>query len=184
MKAKTSVFICTSLDGFIARKDGSLDWLDKANALAPKGEDCGFRTFMDSVDVLVMGSKTFKQVLTFDEWIYGDTRMVVMSSKNPEIPKHLQKTVSSSSESPTQLVERLSREGAKHLYIDGGVTIQGFLKEAQIDEITITIAPVILGEGKALFATCGRDIELVHVATKAYDFGFVQAKYHVRDPRR
>ena len=180
MKPKTSVFICTSLDGFIARRDGTLDWLDKANALAPKGEDCGFRTFMDSVDVLIMGRKTFEQVLTFGEWVYGATRVIVMSSGNPEIPSHLQKTVSSSSETPTQLMERLSAEGAKHLYIDGGFTIQQFLKEGQVDEITITIAPVVLGEGKPLFGVIEKDIELALLDTKAFDFGFVQVKYAVK----
>ena len=177
---KTSVFICTSLDGFIARKDGTLDWLDKANALAPKGEDCGFRAFMDSIDVLVMGRKTFEQVLTFGEWVYGATRVIVMSRGKPDIPNHLTKIVSSSSETPTQLIERLSAEGAKHLYIDGGFPIQQFLKEGQIDEVTITIAPVVLGEGKPLFEPIEKDIELVLLNTKPFDFGFVQVKYAVK----
>lgn len=180
MKPQVSVFICTSLDGFIARRDGTLDWLDKANALAPKGEDCGFRAFMDSIDVLVMGRKTFEQVLTFGEWPYGGTRVIVMSSGNPEIPAHLQKTVSASSETPTQLIERLSEEGAKHLYIDGGLTIQAFLKAGLVDEMTITIAPVALGEGKPLFGALEKDIELTLVSSKAYDFGFVQVKYAVK----
>ena len=180
MEPKVSVFICTSLDGFIAREDGTLDWLDKANALAPKGEDCGFHAFMNSVDVLVVGRKTFEQVLTFGEWLYGTTRVIVMSSGNIEIPTHLKETVSSSSQTPTQLMARLSAEGAKHLYIDGGYTIQQFLKEGQIDEITITVAPVVLGKGKSLFGNVEKDIELVLLNSKAYDFGFVQIKYAVR----
>lgn len=174
---KVSVFIATSLDGFIARKDGSLDWLNQVNAVVPSGEDCGFHTFLASVDVLVMGRITFEQVLTFGQWPYGDKKVVVMSSKGLKIPDHLSKTVSTSSESPKDLVNRLSAQGANHLYVDGGVTIQRFYQAGVLDEITVTLIPIILGEGKSLFGYLMKDILLKHISTHAYDFGFVQLKY-------
>jgi dihydrofolate reductase len=181
MSIKASVFIAMSLDGFIARKDGSLDWLDSATATAPKGEDCGYQVFMDTVDVLVMGRNTYEKVLTFCEWPYKEKAVVVMSSQKIEIPARLQKTVSSSSEQPTDLCERLSAEGAKHLYIDGGVTIQRFLKAGLIDDITITLIPVILGEGIPLFGPINKELSLTHVGTQSFDFGCVQVKYSVRN---
>ncbi len=180
MRPKVSVFIATSLDGFIARKDGSLDWLDQANAIVPPGEDCGFRTFMDSVDILVMGRITFEQVLTFGQWPYGEKKVIVMSSRVLDIPSHLAKTVSTSSEPPKNLVHRMSDQGAKHIYVDGGVTIQRFHQAGLIDEMTITMIPVILGEGKSLFGSLNKDIPLTYVSSRAYDFGFVQLKYALK----
>jgi len=179
MRAKTSVYIATSIDGFIARPDGSLDWLNDANAGVPSGEDFGYKEFMKSVDVLVMGRNTFAQVLTFDAWPYEDKKVVVLSSKPLRVPVELTNTVSASAESPNVLVERLSADGAIHLYIDGGVTIQRFLATGLIDEITITLIPVILGQGRPLFGQIEKDIPLVHLATKTFDSGFIQIKYLV-----
>lgn len=179
MQARSSVFIATSLDGFIAREDGGLDWLDDANATVPEGEDCGYSAFMASVDVLVMGRKTYEKVLTFGEWPYGETRVVVMSGSPISFPAEIPNTVSHSSESPTALHERLSKEGAKQLYIDGGVTIQRFLAEGLIDEITVTVIPILLGRGIPLFRPSERAILLNHIETKSFEFGFVQSKYSV-----
>lgn len=179
MSAKASVFVATSLDGFIARPDGSIDWLNEANAVVPRGEDCGYAEFIESVDVLVMGRNTFETVLTFDEWPYGDTRVVVLSSRPLSIPAMLPATVSASSESPNMLVERLAAEGARHLYVDGGITIQRFLAAGLIDDITITLIPVLLGRGRPLFGPMENDITLAHAATRTFDFGFVQVKYRV-----
>ena len=117
MKVRASVFIATSLDGFIARPDGSIDWLNDANAVVPSGEDCGYNEFMKSVDVVVMGRNTFEQVLTFDAWPYEDKRVVVLSSKPLTVPVRLPNTGSASSESPDELVERLFVEGAQRLYV-------------------------------------------------------------------
>ena len=177
MTIKSSVFIGTSLDGFIARSDGNIDWLTQANAVMPEGEDCGFNEFMSSVDVLVMGRNTFEQVLTFGEWSYGETNVVALSRKGIAIPDKIKNTVSASSEDPKSLVERLSSEGAKHLYIDGGRTIQSFLSLGLINEITITTIPILLGTGLPLFGPLNKDINLKHVSTRAYPFGFVQSKY-------
>jgi dihydrofolate reductase len=177
MRAKTSVFIATSIDGFIARPDGRIDWLNEANAGVPSGEDFGYKEFMKSVDVLVRGRNTFEQVLTFDAWPYEDKRVVVLSSKPLSVPVELTDTVSTSAESPKVLVERLSAEGALHLYVDGGVTIQRFIATGLIDDITITLIPIILGQGRPLFGRIDKDIPLVHVATKTFEFGFIQIKY-------
>jgi dihydrofolate reductase len=173
------VFIATSLDGFIARPDGSIDWLNDANAVIPSGEDCGYSEFMKSVDVLVMGRNTFELALTFDAWPYQGKRIVVLSSKPLIVPVGLPNSVSVSSESPDALVERLSAEGVQRLYVDGGITIQRFLAAGLIDDITITLIPVILGQGRPLFGPIENDIPLVHMATKTFVFGFVQIKYRV-----
>ena len=176
---KVSVYIATSLDGFIARRDGSIDWLNEANAVVPEGEDCGFMAFMDSVDTLIMGRKTYEQVLSFDQWPYGDTPVVVLSHNSIKIPSHVSDTVSSSAESPAALLTRLAGQAVKHVYVDGGTTIQGFLAESLIDEITITQIPVVIGDGIPLFAPQDKDITLTHLNTTAYEFGFVQSKYSV-----
>jgi dihydrofolate reductase len=176
---KASVYIGTSLDGFIARRDGSIDWLNEAQGLVPEGEDCGYKAFMESVDVLIMGRKTFEQVLTFGPWYYGETPVIVLSHNPMTIPSHLPGTVSHSSESPQMLLDRLSDQGVKHVYVDGGSTIQGFLAESLIDDITITRIPIALGEGIPLFGPMERDLYLTHVSTKTYDFGFVQTTYQV-----
>ena len=85
MNMKVSVYIATSRDGFIAGNDGALDWLNEANASVPDGEDCGFHVFMDSVEVLIMGRKTYELVLSFGEWPYGRTPVVVLSRNSISI---------------------------------------------------------------------------------------------------
>ena len=179
MTVKSSVFIATSLDGFIARSDGSIDWLDHANRLIPPGEDCGYGEFIASVDAIVMGRHTFQQVLTFAEWPYGRLPVVVLSHEPLFIPEAVSRTVSASEEAPDKLVARLSAQGARQLYIDGGRTIQSFLSAGLIDALTITVIPVLLGTGRPLFGALPHDVQLAHVATRIYDFGFVQHTYHV-----
>lgn len=188
-RAKCSVFIATSLDGFIARTDGSIDWLNKANLLMPPGEDCGYAQFMSTVDALVMGRNTYDQVRTFDPWLYGLTPIVVLTSHPLDLlqPPQVSGTVSAvsaSSEPPEAVVERLTAEGKRHLYVDGGRTVQSFLDAGLVDELIITTIPVLLGSGRPLFANAGSsgggDVELTHVATRAFDFGFVQSKYRVK----
>lgn len=179
MTAKASVFIATSLDGFIARSDGSIDWLNQANEAVPSGEDCGYAAFMETIDTIVMGRHTFEQVLTFDEWGYGDRPVVVLSKTGVVIPNALREKVSVSSEFPKVLVDRLSTAGAKHLYIDGGQTIQSFLRSGLIQELTITVIPILLGAGKPLFGPLESDVILHHLSTHAYPFGFVQSRYRL-----
>ena len=181
MSLKSSVFIATSLDGFIARVNGELDWLDDANATVPDGEDCGYHAFMASIDALVMGRNTYEKVLSFNAWPYGELPVTVLSRNVLNIPRHLTPTVSHSSESPRELCDRLFQAGAKRLYIDGGITIQRFLAAGLITDITITVIPVLLGAGISLFGDLKQTIPLRHMATKIYDFGFVQLTYEPLD---
>lgn len=180
MRAETSVFVATSLDGFIARPDGSLDWLNEANRAVPQGEDCGYRTFVATVDVLVMGRASFEQVLTFDAWPYENLKVIVLTHRSLTIPKRLADKVEVSSETPEAMVQRLSAQGAKHIYIDGGKTIQSFLAAGLIDNLTITVIPVLIGAGRPLFGLVPSDAWLVLESVKSYAFGFVQSHYRIR----
>ncbi len=179
MKARTSIFIATSLDGYISRPDGSIDWLNEANAAVPPGEDCGYAQFMSTIDTIVMGRNTFEQVLTFDPWPFDGKKLVVMSSRPVAIPAHLAATVSATSETPAALVARLTAQGCLHLYIDGGKTIQGFLAANLVDDITVTTIPVLIGAGRPLFGALPDDRKLKLLSSKSYPFGFVQNTYRV-----
>ncbi len=180
MSIQCSVYIATSLDGYISREDGNIDWLNEASANIPKGEDMGYYSFMDTVDALVMGRNTFEQVLTFGEWHYGNKPVIVLSSKELIIPKHLPDTVTHSSETPEALTQRLEQKGYKRLYIDGGVTIQRFLAAGVINDMVITLVPIVLGSGKPLFGNTEKDIMLEHVKTETFSCGFVQLTYNVK----
>lgn len=179
MTAKCSVFIATSLDGFIARSDGSIDWLNQANKSVTPGEDCGYGKFMANVDALVMGRKTFEQVLTFDSWPYGLTPVVVLSRRGITLRPDLPPGISVSNQTPSALVASLSERGAKKIYVDGGLTIQSFLAAGLIDDITITVIPVVLGSGRPLFGELPADLRLAHEGTTTFEFGFVQIQYRV-----
>lgn len=179
MKPRVSVFIATSLDGYISRPDGSIDWLDRANATMSPGEDCGFKAFFASVDVLVLGRNTYEQMLTFPEWFYGDKPVIVLTSRPLEVPARLAGLVEVSGESPAALVDRLGAAGVRHLYVDGGVTIQRFLQAGLVDHLTVTLIPVLLGAGRPLFGPLAGDVLLRHRHVQAYPFGFVQVTYDV-----
>lgn len=181
MKPKISVFIATSLDGYIARNDGSIDWLMEANSLAPQGEDCGYKSFIASIDTLIMGRYSYEKIITFDEWPYGALPVIVMSSKPIQVPEHLNHVVSVSNQSPTDLISELRQQGVQHIYLDGGLTIQRFLQDNLINEITITMIPVLIGSGRSLFGLLMHDIKLKHLATTTYPGGFVQIKYQIRE---
>ena len=180
MSLKTSVFIATSLNGYIAGEDGNLDWLEAANKTVPEEEDCGYNAFMESIDHLVMGRNTFEKVLSFGQWPYAEKPVIVLSSNKIKIPDHLPKTVSWSAESPKNLYNRLWGLGAKRLYIDGGITIQRFLEEGLIDDITITLIPVFLGSGIPLFGEYENEMTFKLANIHSYDFGFVQLTYNTK----
>ena len=177
---KASVYIATSLDGFIARTDGGLDWLPGAADEETGEKDYGYRAFMDSVDYLVMGRSTFQVVLGFGgEWPYGDKPVVVLSSQPVDIPDRIAGTVEWMSAPPEEVARRLADRGARHLYIDGGQTIQRFLAAGLIQQIIITRVPVLIGEGIPLFGPLPYDIQLRHVETQAFANGLVQSRYEV-----
>ncbi len=177
---KASVYIATSLDGFIARADGSLDWLPGAdgNGGAGDGEDYGYTAFMETVDAIVMGRHTYEQVLTFGDWPY-QVPVVVLGSRRVDIPAGLSDRVAWMSGSPSEIVETLAQRGTGHLYIDGGATIQRFMRAGLIQRLIITRVPVLLGSGIPLFGPLETDIQLRHIETRHYATGFVQSEYEV-----
>lgn len=175
---KCSVFIATSLDGFIARVDGGIDWLT-GGAAPENSEDYGYKEFFDSIDTLVMGRSTYEKVLTFADWPYGDKKTVVLSSGTLQVPQHIAGKVEVMSGEPSMVVRLLSEQGARHLYIDGGKTIQAFLRAGLIDELTITTLPILIGEGIPLFGSLDGDIKLEHLNTRSFDSGYVQSQYRV-----
>ena len=179
MSIRCSVYIATSLDGFIAKEDGDLGWLDEASAKVPKSEDMGYSAFMDSIDALVMGRNTYEKVLSFGiDWPYKKP-VIVLSRNQLNIPEQFTDKVIHSSESPLELCTRLGGEGYKRLYIDGGVTIQRFLAANLLDDMIISVAPVVLGSGIPLFSKTEKDIQLKLLNSKSFDFGFVQLSYDV-----
>ncbi len=173
-----TVFIACSLDGYIARADGALDWLPSSEAEAGV-EDYGYTDFMDSVDVLVMGRMSFEKVLSFEKWPYGMKPVVVLSRRMLRLPKEVPECVSLMAPDLPIVMETLSARGEKHLYVDGGKTIQGFLDAGLIDTLIITRIPILLGEGIPLFGPLKKDIRLQHIETCAFDSGFVQSRYAV-----
>ena len=170
---KASVFIGTSLDGFIARANGDLDFLPPGG-----GEPHGYDEFMATVDALVIGRKTFETVLTFDTWPYGEKPVFVLSTR-PLAPAPLLAVVERMSGPPAEIVSQLAARGLRHVYVDGGITIQRFLQAELIQRLIITRVPVIIGTGIPLFGAVQRDIILKHVATRQYASGLVQSEYEV-----
>jgi dihydrofolate reductase len=177
---KASVFIATSLDGYIARENGDIDWLSAADGEG-SAEDYGYQEFIDSVDVLVMGRNSFEKVLTFGKWPYGNKQVVVLSSRLLKIPADIADSVEHKSSSPNELVKELSTRGAKHLYIDGGKTIQGFLTAGLIQQIIITRIPILIGNGIPLFGPLNKDIKLRHIETRTFASGLVQSRYEISE---
>jgi dihydrofolate reductase len=169
-----SVFIGTSVDGFIARLNDDLDFLPEGG-----GEPHGYDEFMASVDALVIGRKTFEKVLTFATWPYGEKRVVVLSSRPIDFSTVRQGVVEQMGGPPAEIVSRLAASGAQHLYVDGGITIQRFLEAGLVQRLTITRVPVLIGEGIPLFGILPRDIKLHHIATQAYPSGLVKSAYQV-----
>jgi dihydrofolate reductase len=170
---KASVFIGTSLDGFIARANGDLDFLPPGG-----GEPHGYDEFMATVDALVIGRQTFETVLTFDAWPYGKKPVYVLST-HPLAPAPADAVVERLSGAPADIVSQLSARGIGHIYVDGGITIQGFLRAGLIQRLIITRVPVLIGTGVPLFGALEHDIPLRHLATRQYASGLVQSEYEV-----
>jgi dihydrofolate reductase len=168
-----SVFIATSLDGFIARSNGDLDWLPPGG-----GEPHGYDEFMATVDALVIGRKTLETVLGFEAWPYGQKPVFVLSTRTLA-PTPLGAVVERMSGDPADIVSRLAARGIRHAYVDGGITIQRFLQAGLIQRLIITRVPILLGAGIPLFGPLERDIVLRHVATRQYASGLVQSEYTV-----
>jgi len=168
-----SVFIGISVDGFIARKNDDLDFLPE------DPEPHGYNEFIASVDAIVIGRKTFEKVLTLGPWSYGEKRVVVLSSHPLDLSKAIGGVVEQMAGPPAEIVAQLAASGAHNLYIDGGITIQGFLRAGAIQRLIITRVPVLIGEGLPLFGSLPHDVRLRHIATRHYPSGLVQSEYEV-----
>ena len=173
-----SVFVGTSVDGFIARLNGDLDWLP-ADA-----EPHGYDEFIASVDAIVIGRKTYETVLSFGEWPYGGKRVVVLSSHPLDLsgPRARGASVEQRTGEPADIVSQLGESGVDQVYLDGGLTIQGFLRAGLVDRLIITRVPVLIGEGVPLFGHVPSDIRLEHVQTRSFPSGLVQSEYRVAAP--
>jgi len=172
-----SVFIGMSVDGFIARPDGALDFLPPNG-----GEPHGYVEFMATIDAIVIGRKTFETVLAFPEWPYD--KPVIVLSTHPErltIPAGVACEVMNAE--PAEVVDRLRKRGIAHVYVDGGLTVQRFLAAGLIDRLTITRVPVLIGEGIPLFGPLPHDVQLQHVETRSYRSGLVRSEYQVVQAR-
>jgi dihydrofolate reductase len=170
---RMSAFVGTSLDGFIARRNGEYDFLP-----VDGGESHGYEEFIASVDTLLIGRNTFDVVLKFPVWPYEGKRVVVLSHRPLNAPAIAGRAEQMSGD-PAQVAEKLAAMGAKHVYVDGGITVQEFLRAGYIHDLTITRVPVLIGEGIPLFGSVPQDIKLRHIGTRQYASGLVTSQYEV-----
>lgn len=171
---QVSVFCGTSVDGFIARRDDALDFLPEGG-----GEPHGYDAFIAGVDTIVIGRKTFEVVLGFGSWPYGAKRVVVLSSHPIDLAKARGAVVEQMAGEPADVASKLAASGARHVYLDGGITIQRFLRAGLVDRLVITRVPVLIGNGIPLFGSLPADVKLRHVATRSFASGLVQSEYDV-----
>lgn len=168
-----SVFCGISVDGFMARPDGSVSFLPD------NPEPHGFTEFYASVDAVAIGRKTYEWVLSYGQWAYGKMRVVVLSTEPLDFSAFPEARVEQMSGEPAEIVARLAATGARHLYVDGGVTIQRFLRAGLIDRLIVTRVPVLIGQGIPLFGSLAHDVPLRHVRTQSYPSGLVQSEYEI-----
>lgn len=174
-RPKISVFIATSIDGYIAKKNGDIDWLTQFSPPTSENEDkdCGFSKFFSDVDALIMGRNTYEIVSHFDPWPYEGKRVIVLSSTLTSVCKQAELF----NGDITQLINKLHNDGIKHIYIDGGATISQFLNAGLVDELIISIIPVVLGSGIPLFSKINDDKWCQLISSQVYSNGLVQMKY-------
>ena len=173
LELKTIVYIGTSLDGFIARKNGDIDWLTQfANDDAIRAYD----EFMSRVDVIVIGRGTFEKVMTFPSWPY-EKKVFVLSKSIKQVPDVVKDKIAVLSMEPKELLNYLSDKNFSAVYVDGGKVIQGFLKEDLIDELIISRAPVLIGNGIPLFDDLNSDLKFKHTHTQVSSNGLVRSYY-------
>ncbi|HWR15856.1 MAG TPA: dihydrofolate reductase family protein [Terriglobales bacterium] len=172
---KCSVFCGISVDGFLARPNHKLDFLHGTG----EGGPLGFHAFYNSVDVVVIGRKTFEVVRGFGGWFYGKKPVVVLSRRKLDFSKLKGAVIQQMSGRPADVVKQLEKQNFEHAYIDGGITIQRFLAAGLIDRMTVTRVPVLIGKGIPLFGSLAKDIRLEHVRTRSSKGGAVQTQYNI-----
>jgi dihydrofolate reductase len=170
---KLSVFVGVSLDGFLARPNGQYDFL------APySNEPHGYEEFMATVDTILIGHNTFDVVMKFPDWPYSDKRVVVLSHRPLDLGGSRGRVQQMSGE-PGQIVANLAAAGGTHVYVDGGITVQDFLRAGQIHDLIINRYPVLIGQGIPLFGSLPQDIKLRHLGTHEYKSGALASHYEV-----
>lgn len=175
MECKNSVYVGRSLDGFIAGKNGELDWLDAIPN--PDGSDMGFYSFMARIDAIVMGRNTFEMVCSFGgDWPYK-IPVFVLSTSLSAIPEGFNDKASLVEGSLEEVLKSIHGGGFHRLYIDGGITIQHFLKEDLIDELIISTIPILLGGGIPLFQELPNSLAFEHVKSEVFLGQIVQDSY-------
>lgn len=175
MKGKNYVFIASSLDGRIADRNNKIDWLNEVPN--PTNIDMGYASFMDKVDAVVMGKTTFEVVLSFGiDWPYTKP-VFVLSNSMEKVSKELEGKVEIISGTPNEIVDYLNNKGYSNLYLDGGYTVQSFLKEDLVDEMTITTMPIVLGGGPSLFGEIAQELRFKHVKSEVLLNEIVQSTY-------
>jgi dihydrofolate reductase len=170
---KTSVYIGTSLDGFIAKTDGNIDWLTQ---YADNDAIHAYEEFMNRIDAIVIGRGTFEKILTFPSWPYIK-KAFVLSTSLTQLPDTLRDKATLLSMKPKELLSYLSRMGFSSIYVDGGKVIQGFLEEDAIDDLIISRAPLLIGNGIPLFGFLSIDLKFKHIRTEVQSNGLVRSYY-------
>lgn len=172
------VFIGTSLDGFIARRNGDISWLTGFSA---QGEDHGFDAHMARVDAVVMGRGTYDAIKDMRPWFYSKPVVVLSRTlKAPDVPEEIGDKVEILDASPKEAMAAFAARGWKRVYVDGGMVIQSFLRAGLIEDMVISRIPVLIGEGISLFGALTTDVTLHHLATRSFPSGLVQSSYRVR----
>jgi len=175
MNKKNSVFIATSLDGYIADKKGGMDWLHSIPN--PNNDDMGYVEFIKEIDALIMGRKTFETVLGFDvEWPYNQA-VFVLSNKLKEIPDTHKDKAFLIKGTLIEILDQIHEKGLNRLYVDGGTTIRSFLKEDLIDEMVLTTIPILLGGGSSLFGELPNELKFELIGAKTYANQITQNHY-------
>lgn len=181
LSPRFSAFMAMSLDGYIARDDGSLDWLYQFN---DGGDDYGYADFMAKIDVLVMGRRSYEKVLTFHPWPYAGKRVIVLSHASGgdandgwQLAPELESEVEFFQGSLAELMHKLQQEKVQHVYVDGGKTVCSFIREGRLDDLTIAVLPIALGAGIPMFTEVVANFQLLGV--QSYDNGLVQMRYEV-----
>lgn len=170
---KTSIYIATSLDGFIATQDHGLDWLD---IVKMEGEDYGYSAFMSSVDCILIGRNTYEIVRGFGEWPYEGKKVLVLTHRS-FAPLRDEKQVSG----PLKpILQDLAVDGVKRVYLDGGATIRQALAEGVVTDLTVSIIPILLGNGIPLFGEIGAELKLHCLGVRSFNSGLVQLSYAVK----
>ena len=164
------VYIAVSLDGYIARADGSIDWLD---AMQWPGEDYGYAEFFAAIDTIVLGRATYDQVLTFGDWPFAGRQVVVLTHR-PLASKHGERGHDGAL---VPLLRSLAAAGARRVYLDGGEAIRQGLRDDLVDEITLSVVPILLGDGRPLFDRGLPESGWTLLSTRGFASGLVQSHY-------